>query len=49
MAWTPTKLDEKPVPRSDSGGDIACPICKSPAGQPCSSAECGTYDYDNLG
>ena len=49
MIWKPVSLPETPILRSESAHEgIDCPVCQSPAGQPCVSLTCGTWDYDDL-
>lgn len=50
MAWSPVPVPERQIARSESAHEgIDCPVCQSPAGQPCTSRACGTWDYDDLG
>ncbi len=49
MVWNPVQLAEKPIPRSESTHEgVGCPVCQAPAGQPCTSPTCETWDYDDL-
>lgn len=46
MAWKPAPLPNGPISKQDSDTSMACPLCDAPAGEPCRSAECGTWDHE---
>ena len=48
MPWTPIQLPKGPIARSESEIVGECDHCESPDGQPCTSRDCGTHDYDDI-